>query len=95
MNVIHSQPVEIALRTLGEDDRQSVTAWFDHLANWENDEFVRRSSHELNSGEKVYVLKANSDLRIFFRLDSEKIEVLDIATKATILNFGHPEHGCS
>jgi hypothetical protein len=88
MNVTLTQPVEIALRTLGEDDRQRVTAWFDHLKNWGNDDFVRRHPQKLNPGEDVYVLKAGTDLRIFFRLDNGGILVLDIASKDTIERFG-------
>ncbi len=96
MKVILTQPVEIALRTLGEDDRNSVTAWFDRLKNWENDDVVRKHSQKLNSGENVYVLKTSTDMRIFFRLQEIDIVVLDIATKATIVSSGHiAEHGRS
>lgn len=89
MNVILTQPVEIALHTLGEDDRRNVTAWFDHLRNWENDEFVREHSQKLSSGENVYVLKTSTDIRIFFRLEKFDIVVLDIARKSTIVSSGH------
>jgi hypothetical protein len=88
MNVILTPPVEIALRTLGEEDRLRLTAWFDHLKNWEKDDYVRRRSQKLNPDEAVYVLKTNTDLRIFFRLGPDGIEVLDVARKDTILQFG-------
>ena len=89
MNVILTQPVEIALRTLGEEDRLRVTAWFEHLKHWEKDDYVRRRSQKLNPDEEVYVLKTNTDLRIFFRLEQDRIEILDIARKDTIIQFGH------
>ncbi len=89
MNVITTQPVDIALRTLGEDNRRNVLAWLDHLKNWENDDCVRDHSHKLNSAENVYVLKTSSDYLIFFRLEQPDIVVLDIATKDTIAKFRH------
>jgi hypothetical protein len=89
MNVILTQPVEIALRTLGDEDRQKVLAWFNHLKNWENDAFVRRQAQRLNASENEYVLKATSDLRIFFQLERDQIVVLDITTKSTLQLFGH------
>jgi hypothetical protein len=90
MKVILTQPVHIALRTLDEDDRRKVTAWLDHLRNWENDDFLRKHSHKLESSEDVYVLQTTTDFRIFFTIEKDKITVLDIATKATILSSGHP-----
>src|SRR3712207_4863681 len=86
MNVVLTQPVEIALRTLGEEDRRQVSAWLDHLKNWENDPFVREHSHKLASSEDVYVLRTNTDIRIFFALQQGRIVVLDIARKATLMS---------
>jgi len=94
MNVILTQPVDIALRTLGEEDRRNVMAWLDHLKNWENDDFLRSHSHKLNPEDNVYVLKASADIRIFFRLEKSDIVILDIARKATIVSSGRiAEHG--
>ncbi len=89
MNVVQTPPVEIAIRTLGEDDRRTVWAWFEHLRNWENDPFTRQHSQKLPSADNVYVLKTTNDFRIFFRLEKDRIVILDIATKATILSSGH------
>jgi hypothetical protein len=94
MKAIQTSLIEIALRTLGADERRKVQAWFDHLGNWENDSFVRECSHKLNAAEEVYVLKADGEIRIFFRLEGDRITPLDLATKATLLGFGHlPETG--
>lgn len=89
MKVVLDQPVEIALRTLGDEERQKVTAWIDHLKDWENDPYVREHSHKLTSADGVYVLRTNTDFWIFFTLQQDQIVVLDIATTATIKQFGH------
>ena len=91
MNIISTQAVDIALSTLREEDRRRMTAWFEHLKNWETDEFVRKRSHKLNDEEDVYVLKTNTDLRIFFKLEKRDIVLLDIAHKDTILSFRNGE----
>lgn len=89
MNVIQTPPVEIALRTLSLDDQRCVLAWIDHLANWESDPFVRERSVKLPSSDNVYVLKTSArGLRIFFRLEEDQIEILDIASKAAIVSAG-------
>jgi hypothetical protein len=86
MKVIQTPPVEIALRTLGDDERRQMSAWFGHLGDWERDAFVREHAHKLN-GEDVYVLKAG-EMWIFFRLEKDRITILDLATDATIRTFG-------
>src|SRR5205823_5585796 len=78
--VVTTAPVDIALRTLDADSRQRVRSWFTHLANWGNDEFVRRRSHRLHPVPGVYLLKASSDLRIFFTIEEGTITILDIGT---------------
>ena len=87
MHMTLTPPVEIALRTLGDEDRQKVGAWFDHLKNWENDPFVREHSLKLAATENIYLLKTSSDFRIFFRLEKDRIVILDIATKGTLKLF--------
>jgi mRNA-degrading endonuclease RelE of RelBE toxin-antitoxin system len=89
MNVILMPRVEIGLRTLEEEDRRKVSVWFDHLRNWDSDPTVRKHSRKLPSEDSVYVLKTNSEFRIFFRLERDRIVILDIATKETILSSGH------
>ena len=74
MNVVLTQPVEIALRTLSGEDRRQVSAWLDHLKNWDNDPFVRERSHKLASPEDVYVLRTSTDFRLFFSLQQDRIE---------------------
>ena len=88
MNVTVTPPVEMALRTLGDEDRQRVRAWFDKLRNWRHDSDIREKSQKLGS-DSVHVLKAGNDIRIFFRPEQTQIVILDLATKSTILSFGH------
>jgi hypothetical protein len=87
MEVVLAYPVEIALRTLDEEDRRRVLAWLGHLENWEGDPFVREHSHKLPSAEDVYVLKTSADLWIFFKLEPARIVVLDVAATATLERF--------
>jgi hypothetical protein len=88
MNVVLTQPVEIALRTLSGEDRRQASAWIGRLGNWDKDPFVREHSHKLALPEDVYVLRTNTDMRIFFTLQQDRIVVLDIAKKATIVSSG-------
>jgi hypothetical protein len=38
-----TQSVQVALRTLDEETRRRVNAWFEHLANWDGDELPRNN----------------------------------------------------
>ena len=89
MQVLSTSPVEIALRTLGAEDREEVLAWFENLRNWEKDTVLRSRAQRLSGSDNVYVLKTGGDFRIFFRLESDRLVVLDLATKATIVGSGH------
>ena len=89
MKVVETPPVEIAIRTLSDEDRRRVWALFDHLKNWENDAHVRQSSERLASASDVYLLKTSNDIRIFFTLKDDRIEILDIATRAGIMSSAH------
>jgi mRNA-degrading endonuclease RelE of RelBE toxin-antitoxin system len=86
--IVTTPPVDIALRTLDADGVRKVHAWFDHLRNWEDDEFVRAHSHTLEGVSGVYVLKTGTDIRIFFRIDGNTVTILDIAKKAAIMSSG-------
>ena len=92
--VVTTPPVDIELRALDADGVRKVHAWFDHLRNWDGDEFVRTHSHSLEDIPGVYVLKTSTDIRIFFRIDGNAITVLDIAKKPAIISSGYnPEAG--
>jgi hypothetical protein len=82
--VITTPLVDVALRTLDNENRRRVRDWFHRLANWDGDEFVRKHSHSLDSLPGVYVVRASTDLRIFFKIQGNTLTVVDIATKQSI-----------
>ena len=74
MNVKRDITFKFAFRTLNPIDRQKVTALLDHLANWENDEQIRKAS-KASTYKNVYVLSTSDDISISFNLDNEKHEI--------------------
>jgi mRNA-degrading endonuclease RelE of RelBE toxin-antitoxin system len=86
--VVITQSVQVALRTLDDETRRRVNAWFEHLANWDGDEYVRSHSHSLDSIPGVYVLKTSTDLRIFFTMQGNSVTIIDIAKKQSIIMSG-------
>src|SRR5205823_9485446 len=87
MKVELTYPAWIAITTLKVDDRRDVEAWLDHLKNWENDEIARANSKRLAGEEPLYLLKTNTDLRLFFEVRGDEITVLDVARQDTIDMF--------
>jgi hypothetical protein len=55
-----------------------VSAWFDHLRNWRNDEFVRTHARPVKAQPGVHVLRTSGDFAIFFRLSGDTLTVLSI-----------------
>jgi hypothetical protein len=86
--VITTPFVDVAFRTLDTENRRQVNEWFRHLANWDGDEFVRNHSYSLDSLPGVHVLKTDSDLRIFFKIEGNTLTVVDIATRQSIETSG-------
>jgi mRNA-degrading endonuclease RelE of RelBE toxin-antitoxin system len=82
--VITTPFVDVALRTLDNENRRRVHDWFHRLANWDGDELVRNHSYSLDSLPDVHVLKTDSDLRIFFKIQGNTLTVVDIATRQSI-----------
>jgi mRNA-degrading endonuclease RelE of RelBE toxin-antitoxin system len=89
MKVVLTPAVEVAIRTLDDDNRRRVQSWFGHLAKWETDDYVRSHSHRLDSIADAYVLKTSTDLRIFFKVHGGTVTILDIATKQSILTSAY------
>jgi hypothetical protein len=87
--VILAPDVEIALRTLDPEGVRRAHAWFACLQRWDTDDVVRKNSEPLEEFPGVYVLRTTTDLRIFFRIESDTITILDIARRAAILASGH------
>ena len=90
MEVVVNHAADIAMRSLGDEDRRKVSAWFDYLRNWENDPFVRSKSRKLKlpEPENVYVLRTSTDIRLFFTLSEDRIEVIDIARRESLVTIG-------
>jgi mRNA-degrading endonuclease RelE of RelBE toxin-antitoxin system len=98
MQIILSERVQTALKTLSRDDRERVQSWFGYLRNWEEDAFVRSQSITLSvQGQSVYMFRTSTDVRIFYTVDlqSKTVTVIDIATKDTILLSGSVSTGGS
>jgi hypothetical protein len=88
MNVIQTPPADIVFRSLEEEDRRQISAWFDRLRNWENDPSIRKHAEKLPGFADIYVLKTSKEgWRIFFQLEPDQIKIRDIASKATIMQF--------
>jgi hypothetical protein len=91
MEVILSHAAAIAYRTLDDDNRRRVDAWVRHLSNWETDLSVQKESHLLaledNANSNTYILRTSTDLRIFFVLHADHIELIDIARRDTMREF--------
>ena len=98
MQVRLSERVKTALNTLSRDDRERLHTWFGYLRNWEEDAFVRSQSVPLKvQGESVYMFRTSTEVRIFYTVDlqSNTLEVIDMATKDTILSSGTVSAGGS
>ncbi len=87
MKLVKTEPVEIGLRMLGDDDRRKVWAWIEHLANWETDAIIREHSRLIDPVENLYLLTTNTEYRVFFRLEDAQIVLLDIASESTLRLF--------
>ena len=91
MKVTLSERVTTALNTFSHDDRDRVRTWFGYLMNWSDDPFVESRSAKLDvGGQSVYMFRTSTDVRIFYTVDqaSNSVNVVDIATKETILSSG-------
>jgi mRNA-degrading endonuclease RelE of RelBE toxin-antitoxin system len=88
--VVTTPEVDIALRTLGQEERCQVLAWLGHLANLDGDPFLQEHSYPLDGLPGVFVLHTGSDIRIFFSISTNTITVLDVAKKQAIMTTAGP-----
>ena len=75
-----------------------MDTWFAYLRNWEDDAFVKSHSVMLNvQGQSVYMFRTSTEVRIFFTVNQESktVNVIDMATKETILSSGNIATGVS
>lgn len=87
MSVEVSEPAEIAYSALGVEDQRRVDAWFDHLRNWRNDEFIRSKSRRLNTDKEIYAFQTGSDIILAFQIAGDKVIVLSIFRKESLRGF--------
>jgi hypothetical protein len=83
-----TEQAEIAYSSLRPDDRRLIDAWFDHLRNWHNDEYVRSHSRPVPSQQDVYLFPTSRDLVIAFQLAGEAVIVLSIFREDALRKFG-------
>lgn len=98
MEVNLSEPVTTTLNTLSRGERERVFTWFGYLRNWEEDAFAKSHSVKLDvQGQPVHMFRTSTEVRIFFTLDPQgkTVNVIDIATKDTILCSGSVSTGVS
>src|SRR6266404_588998 len=87
LNLHITERAEIAYSSLGSEERRLVDAWFDHLRNWRNDEFIRSRSKLLDSDEDIYVFQTSTDIVIAFRIVGNEVIVLSIFHKEALRTF--------
>jgi hypothetical protein len=88
--VVTTTLVDMALLTLGQEERCQVLAWLGHLANLDEDPFLQAHLYPLDGLPGAFVLHTGSDIRIFFSISSDTITVLDVAKKQAIMTTAGP-----
>ena len=73
-----SYGAEMALLSLREIDRTRISAWYDHLRNWLNDEGVRSRSRRVPTLADTYVLQVYPDLYIAFEVGATEVTLTSI-----------------
>jgi hypothetical protein len=70
---------QVALSSLGAEERRLVEGWFEHLRHWHTDEFVRSRSRRLTPDEELYAFEtSSSDLMLAFRVAGDAVVVESI-----------------
>ena len=76
------RPAEIAFLSLLPTDKKSVEHSLERLAQYVEDPSiglsVQKLKGSLKDGEHLYMIRANSELRILFRHAGKGIEIIDI-----------------
>ena len=83
-----TEQAQIAYSSLGPEDRRVIDAWFDHLKNWQNDEFIRSHSRRVASAEGTYLFMTGRDLVIAFKIADDEVIVLSIFRQELLSKFG-------
>lgn len=88
MSLQIAEPARTAYLSLGPEDRRLVDAWFDHLRNWQTDEFVRSRSRRLKPDDELYAFQTSSDdIGLGFRINGSDLTVVSIFRREWLLPF--------
>ena len=87
MEVKLTPPARFGISSLRPEKRHGVEAWLDRLKNWEIDPLVRSHAVPFPGEEGLYLLKTDTDFRLFFELKNNEITVVDVVHQATLDMF--------
>lgn len=74
-----TENADMAISSLGEEDRRRVTAWFDHLRNWRTDPIIRGRAVPVPSEEGgVFLFPTSTDLWMAVQVGGTEITVLAV-----------------
>jgi hypothetical protein len=88
MNLMLTPPVEVALQALGPPERRKVDAWLERLKNWDNDQEIRLRAGRTASADNVYVVGMRTGVKISFRVENDRLVILNVATDAAAADPG-------
>lgn len=95
LNLDVTDHARIPYSALGQEERRIVDAWFDHLRNWKNDDFIRSKSKRLVSMENVYTFQTSTDLVIAFKIDADRVQIMSIFRKEALRPFETAAQGAA
>lgn len=76
-----SSQAQIAIRSLLPVDKKRIERQLSFLKHFPEDTSVTSKVRKLRSNkDDLYIMRASGSLRIIFRYDGDKVEVLDVVT---------------
>lgn len=81
MKVEYTPSVERSISGLNGEERRKIHAWFDYLGHWDEEEAIRQNSLPLPGHPGVYLLVTTTELRFFYRIDGDTIQIVNVATR--------------
>lgn len=76
-----SSQAQIAIRSLLPVDRKRVERQLAFLERFPEDEHIHSQVRKLSGDQKdLYIMRAGGTLRVIFRYDGDKVEILDVVT---------------
>lgn len=85
MKVVVGVGADEVFTRLSADEQRLVSAWLEHLANWEQNDSVRNLAKRIPGDDNLYVLRnvlrTPAEIRLLFRVESDTITILDIVRR--------------